>query len=37
VYRTDCGCVEENGDSVSDGSKWLEEIGDYIGRRILGG
>jgi hypothetical protein len=30
VYRTDCGCVEENEDCVSDGSKWLEENGERI-------
>jgi hypothetical protein len=34
VYRKeDIGLVVENGDSVSDGSKWLEENGDSIGRQ----
>jgi hypothetical protein len=28
VYRTDYCCVKENGESVTDGSKWLEENGD---------
>jgi hypothetical protein len=37
VYRTDCGCVEEKGDSVSDGSKWLEENGDYVSEETLDG
>jgi hypothetical protein len=27
VNRTDCGCVDLNGDIVSDGCKWLVEIG----------
>jgi hypothetical protein len=35
VYRTNCGCVEENGDSESDGSKWLEKNGNCIGMRTL--
>jgi hypothetical protein len=30
VYRMDCGCVEENGDSVSDGNKWLEKNGNNV-------
>jgi hypothetical protein len=30
VYQTVCGCVEENGDSVSDGSKRLEKNGDCV-------
>jgi hypothetical protein len=32
VYRTDCVCVDGNGDCVSDGIKWLVENGDCIGR-----
>jgi hypothetical protein len=24
MHRTDCGCVDENGESVTDGSKYLE-------------
>jgi hypothetical protein len=35
VYRTVCVCVEENGDSVSYNSKWLEENGDCVRRRAL--
>jgi hypothetical protein len=30
VYRTDCGCVEEKGACLSDGSKWLEENEDSV-------
>jgi hypothetical protein len=30
VFRTDCGCVEENRDSESDDSKCLVENGDCI-------
>jgi hypothetical protein len=30
VYRTDWECVDENGDSVSDGSKWIEKYGDKV-------
>jgi hypothetical protein len=30
VYRTDCKCVKENGDSESDGSKWIEKNGDKV-------
>jgi hypothetical protein len=35
--KEDIGCVEENGDCVSNGSKWLEEKGDCIGRRTVEG
>jgi hypothetical protein len=30
VYRTDCGCVGENRDSVSDVSKFLVENGESV-------
>jgi hypothetical protein len=38
VYRTVCGCVEENRYSVSDGSKSLVENGDCVslGGRWMG-
>jgi hypothetical protein len=30
VYLTDCGCVDENVDSVSGFCKWLKENGDWV-------
>jgi hypothetical protein len=36
VHRTVCGCVEENGDSVSEGSKWLDENLEVYGKAVNG-
>jgi hypothetical protein len=30
VYRTDCGCEEENGYRVSEDRMWLEENGECV-------